>query len=579
MKSKKFIGMAAAVFVAASTAAIIGCMKSSGSSKFVDGEYSATGNGRNGPIELTVTIKGGKIASAKVTKESETAFAVPAEQFVIDQVIKNQSVEHVDIMSGSTITSNATLEALASALAAASGTNAKAAAAQDETCDIVIIGAGGAGLTAATQAANKGAKVIVLEKMGGVGGNTNNATGGINAAYTKEQERLGITDSTEQFFKDTMKGGQNINDPDLVQAMVDNSAAIVEWLQSDIVGADLSDVGLFGGATNKRIHRPQGGGAIGAHLVPLLYEAAQKQGADVRLNSTVTDIISDGGKAAGVKVSAQNGGYTIAAKAVIIASGGFGANPEMIVQYQPKLAGFGTTNHKGATGDAFAWVEKFDAALTQMEQIQTHPTVVPENGIMITEAVRGNGAILVSRTGKRFVDEMGTRDVVSEAILAQPNKTVFIVFDQAVRDSLKAIEGYAKQGLLTEGATPAELAKKLGFPEDEFEKTLATYAGYVHNKNDAEFGRNPQGLERDLSVAPYYALEIGPAVHHTMGGIKINTAANVLNTKGEAVPGLFAAGEVTGGVHGANRLGGNAVADIAVFGKIAADSALAYIGM
>ena len=249
----------------------------------------------------------------------------------------------------------------------------------------------------------------------------------------------------------------------------------------------------------------------------------------------------------------------------------------MVVKYNPKLAGFGTTNHPGATGDAFEWIKKFDGALTQMDQIQTHPTVVPGKGIMITEAVRGNGAILVSRTGKRFINEMETRDVVSAAILKEPNKTAFLVFDQDVRDSLKAIEGYAKKGLLTEAATPAELAQKLGIPAAEFEKTLKTYAGYVHNKKDADFNRNPNGLERDLTKGPYYAIEVGPAVHHTMGGIKIDTKTEVLDTKGNAIPGLFAAGEVTGGVHGANRLGGNAVADIEVFGKIAGDEACDYI--
>lgn len=577
MKSKKAIGIAIGMFVIAATAAIAMSAKGKSKGKFVDGEWPGKGEGRNGPIELILSVKGGKITGAKVTKESETGFAQPAEQFVIDQAVAKQSVEGLDTMSGATITSNATIAALQAAIKASKGETTTAAKATDTSCDIVIIGAGGAGLTAATEAAHRGAKVIVLEKMGIVGGNTNSATGGLNAAYTKEQEKLGIKDSKEQFFEDTMKGGKNLNDPALVHTLVDNSAAIVEWLQSDIVGADLSDVGLFGGATNKRIHRPQGGAAIGSHLVPLLYAAAQKQGADVRLNNKVTDIFAENGKPAGVTVTSPNGDYKIKAKAIIIATGGFGANSDMVVKYNPKLAGFGTTNHPGATGDAFEWIKKFDGALTQMEQIQTHPTVVPGKGIMITEAVRGNGAILVSRTGKRFINEMETRDVVSAAILKEPNKTAFLVFDQDVRASLKAIEGYAKKGLLTEAATPAELAQKLGIPAAEFEKTLKTYADYVHNKKDADFNRNPNGLERDLTKGPYYAIEIGPAVHHTMGGIKIDTKTEVLNTKGNAIPGLFAAGEVTGGVHGANRLGGNAVADIEVFGKIAGDAACDYI--
>ena len=278
-----------------------------------------------------------------------------------------------------------------------------------------------------------------------------------------------------------------------------------------------------------------------------------------------------------MRVAYDGGEYTVKAKAVIITTGGFGANSELVELYQPSLKGFGTTNHKGATGDAFKMVEKFNAALIQMDEIQIHPTVVKGTGIMITEAVRGNGAILVNKTGKRFINEMETRDIVSAAILRGPGKIAYLVFDQSVRDSLKAIEGYAKQGLLTEGETLRDLATKLQMPADTLEATIAEYNGFVHNKKDAEFSRNPASMDRALSTAPFYAIEIEPAVHHTMGGLKINTRAEVQNTSGASIPALFAAGEVTGGVHGAERLGGNAVADICIFGKIAADSALAYI--
>ena len=447
----------------------------------------------------------------------------------------------------------------------------------DENCDIAIIGAGGAGLVAATEAASKGAKVIVLEKMSIVGGNSNFSTGGISASYTKEQARLHIDDSPDLFYDDTMKGGYYLNDPSLVHTLVDKSPAIVDWLQSDLIGADLTDVGIFGGATKKRIHRPKGGEAIGEHLIPLLHKAAEKNGADIRLNNKAIDILNEGGKASGVKVSTKEGEYTLHAKALIIATGGFGANPEMIQLYNPSLVGFGTTNHAGATGDAFKMVEKFDAALVQMTQIQTHPTVAKGTNCMITEAVSGNGAILVNQYGERFVNEMETRDVVSGAILSQTGKTAFLVFDQSVRASLKAIEGYAKQGFLTEAESIKELAEKLSMPKEELEKTIAAYNAAAKSGSDREFGRNKASMERILSTAPFYAIECEPAVHHTMGGLKINSQAEVQNTKGASIPGLYAAGEVTGGVHGGNRLGGNAVADYCVFGKIAADSALAYI--
>ncbi len=557
--------------VSAISLAFVACSKKVSLS---DGTYTASSDGRNGPIVVEVSVEGGMLVGAKVVKEEETDFAKSAEQVICDQFVKNGGKAKIDAVSGATITSNATLKALTSALALAQGKTEKVEKAKDTSCDIVIIGAGGAGLSAATEAASKGKKVIVLEKMAACGGNTISSTGGLNASETSIQKKLGIEDSNDSYYNDTMKGGYNKNNPELVRKMVEESAATVDWLIS--IGADLTDVGKMAGSSNKRTHRPQGGAAVGAHLVPVLVKAAENAGAEIRLNSKVTEILDDKGRACGVKVSAKNGDYTIKAKAVIVAAGGFGANPDMVVSYKASLKGFGTTNHRGATGDAFEMVKKFNAALTQMDEIQTHPTVVPGNGTMITEAVRGNGAIIVNRDGKRFCTEMATRDVMSKAILEQKGQTAYILFDQDVRESLKAIEGYVKKGLLTEGATVAELAGKLEIPADVLESTMAEYAQIQASGNDP-LGRKANEMPRPLTKGPFYACEIGPAIHHTMGGIVINTKAEVIDVNGNHVPGLYAAGEVTGGIHGGNRLGGNAVADICIFGKIAADSALEQI--
>ena len=572
---KKFIICVVSFCVAVIAAfAVILTFSKSGPS-YADGTWTGTGEGRNGPVEVSITVSNGKITDGKIVSESETDFAKPAAQDILDQAISKGNMNSFDAVSGCTITSKATAEAIRNALDKAKGTVATAAAVKDENCDIVIIGAGGAGMTAAIEATQNGAKVILLEKMGVTGGNTISATGGLNAAETKVQEKLGISDSKEQFYQDTMKGGYNKNDPALVRKMVEKASETVDWLMS--IGADLSDVGKMAGSTNSRTHRPQGGAAVGAHLVPVLEDACVKAGVDLRKNSKVLDVLKEGNKAAGVVVETNGQKYTVKAKAVIIATGGFGASPEMVVKYKPELVGFGTTNHKGATGDAFAWIEKFDGALTQMDEIQTHPTVVPANGVMITEAVRGNGAIMVNREGKRFGSEMATRDVMSKDILNQTGKTAYLVFDTSVRKSLKAIEGYVKKGLLTEGETPEALAEKLGIPAAEFAATIKNYNEIQKSGNDTEFGRKASEMPRALEEGPYFAVEVGPAIHHTMGGIKINPDAEVLDSKGNVIPGLYAAGEVTGGVHGGNRLGGNAVADICVYGKIAADSALAYI--
>lgn len=535
-----------------------------------------TAEGFKGPIEIELMLKDGKIVDGRVVATDESDFAKPAIDTIIEQAVKNGNADKLDTVSGATFTSKAVIAAIKAAVDSAKNSeNANdAAGLQDLSCDVVVVGAGGAGLSAAIAARNEGANVIVLEKMGIAGGNTNYATGGLNAAETSVQKALNISDTVEQFYEDTMKGGKNRNNPDLVKTLTEKSAETVDWLIG--LGVDLSDVGKLGGAKNPRAHRPEGGGAVGSHFVSvMLHKAVSDLGIKILYKARVTGILQDGNSPSGVTVSSPDGDFTVKAKAVIIATGGFGANPDLIVSYNPKLAGFGTTNHAGATGDAFAWVTPFNAALLDMDQIQTHPTVVPVKNIMITEAVRGNGAILVNREGKRFVQELSTRDVVSEATLKQSGKTAFLLFDQGVRDSLKAIDGYAKKGLLTEAQTIADLAKALSIPAEDLENTVSAYNRFADEGKDPDFGR--EAPLQKLEKAPFYAVEVGPAVHHTMGGLAINTNAEVLDTNGNVIKGLYAAGEVTGGVHGANRLGGNAMADIAIFGKIAGTNAAKYV--
>jgi len=444
-----------------------------------------------------------------------------------------------------------------------------------KSADIVVIGAGGAGMTAAIQAAQDGAtNVVIIEKTAMAGGNTTRATGGLNASETTFQDRDAIEDSNQLFIDDTMKGGKNINDLSLVTYMAENSAEALYWVND--LGADLTVVGLFGGASVKRIHRPSDTSAVGPVLVKTLMSQIEKLNIPVFYNTKADEILTDeNGAVSGVKVTDENGTYTINCKAVVVATGGFGANSEMVEKYNPSLTGFGTTNVAAATGDGIAMGTAIGAATVDMEQIQTHPTVHPETQTMYTEAVRGNGAILVNKEGARFTNEMGTRDVVSAAILEQTDGQAWLVFDHAVRTSLKAIEGYIKAGIVTEAATIEELATAIRADPATLSATMTKFADDVTNGNADEFGR--EGLELPLTEGNFYACLVAPAIHHTMGGLKINTAGEVLNEEGNAIAGLFAAGEVTGGVHGANRLGGNAVTDIVVFGRTAGTSANAYV--
>ena len=268
---------------------------------------------------------------------------------------------------------------------------------ESKAADIVVIGAGGAGMTAAIKAVQDGAtNVVIVEKTAMAGGNTLRATGGLNAAETTFQDRDGIEDSIQLFIDDTMKGGKNINDPELVKYMAENSAEALYWAND--LGADLTVVGLFGGASVKRIHRPSDTSAVGPVLVKTLLNKIEELKIPVLYNTKADAILTDdNGAVCGVKVTDENGTYTINCKAAVLATGGFGANSEMVVQYKADLAGFGTTNAASATGDGIAMGTAVGAATVDMEQIQTHPTVHPETQTMYTEAVRGNGAILVNK--------------------------------------------------------------------------------------------------------------------------------------------------------------------------------------
>ena len=539
-----------------------------------DGEWTGSGEGRSGTIIVKVTVENHQVTKVTVVSQSESSFAQETIYSLCKSAVgrtAEMSVE-VDGITGATLTSTGVIDAINMALEMAMGKHVdKDKTYKDGTCDIIVVGAGGAGLLAAVAAAETAGslKIIVLEKQHIIGGNTNSSTGGINAVETDIQKGLGIEDSKQLFYDDIMKGGKYENIPSLVENLVEHAPVTISWLTG--LGADLSDVGLMGGSSVKRTHRPKGGTAIGPHLMKVLNNATTNKNIEIRTSNKVTGLLSAvDGSVTGVKVQNANGStYSLTAKAVIIATGGFGANLEMVTNLQPSLKGFATLNHSGATGDAFGWMTAIGGATVQMANIQIHPTAEATNHILITEAVRGNGAILVNHEGKRFCNEMDTRDVVSAAILKQTKGKVFLIFDQGVRKSLASIETYADQHLLKEGATVAELAKVIGIPAADLETTLNSYNAQQKAGIDETFGRSAAQMTAALETAPYYAVCVTPAIHHTMGGLSVNTDTQVLRADGTPIPVLYAAGEVTGGLHGANRLGGNGVADIVVNGRLA----------
>ncbi len=596
----------------------------------VSGSFTGTAKGM-GEVSVTLTLTDNVITdcTAKGDEETPGIGSVVIEQFP-GEVVEGNTI-NLDSISGATITSNAFVEAAKAALTEAGLNPDDYMAKADKTAngetvsydaDVVVIGAGGAGMTAAMTAADAGQKVVILESQAMVGGNSARATGGMNAAKTVYQDEnefdqaagvektlataaekyadnetitalaktvseqwaayqanpTGYFDSVELMELDTMVGGKGINNPELVKTLCEGTADAIDWLDEN--GITLHNVSSFGGASVKRIHRPVNEEgkvvSVGAYMIPLLQENCEKRGIDIVLNTTVDTILTDAnGAAVGVSGTDKDGNTVVVnAKSVILATGGFGANLDMVTQYKPELAGFMTTNAAGAQGQGIEMATAIGAGTVDMDQIQIHPTVEANTAALITEGLRGDGAILVNANGERFIDEVGTRDVVSAAEIAQPGSYSWLIVDQAMADASSVIQGYIKKGYTKTGATYEELAKELDVDPAAFAKTMETWNGYVEAKNDPDFGRT--SFANPLNNGPYYAIKVTAGVHHTMGGVTINSATEVLKEDGTVIPGLFAAGEVTGGVHGANRLGGTAVADFVVFGRIAGESASNY---
>ena len=543
---------------------------------------TGVGQGIDGDVVVQIEADAGTIYAVEVLEQNETQGigSVAVEQLPGEIVAANSIL--VDDISGATVTSTAIKTAVREALESAGFDPAAFEVEQAEApagektaetldCDVVIVGACGAGLTAAVRATQEGAKVLVLEKMPFVGGNSLKASGGMNCAGTKFQEAAGITDSgVQEFIEDTMNGGHQLNDLALVTTMAENSSDAVEWLES--IGAPLPKVAATGGTTHKYLHSPEDGSPVGAYLVARLSEEAEKQGIEILLNTTATEILMADGAAVGVKAEDAEHDYTINANAVILASGGFGANFELMCSFNPSLANAVTTNHPGATGDGILMAEAVGAATVDMEQIQLHPTVYQATSMLVSEKMRSLGAILVNQEGKRFTNDLATRDAVSAAELEQTGGYAWIIFDQNLVDHNKSAAQYIELGMAVQGDTYEALAEAMDVDADAFVETMNTWNQAVADGEDKEFGRN-NGMDDDLSTAPYYAIQIAPGIHHTMGGIKIDTDTRVIDTEGNVIPGLFAAGETTGGVHGGNRIGGNAVCDFVVFGRIAGANA------
>ncbi len=600
---------------------------------YTPGTYTASAQGNNGPVELSVTFSEEAITEITIGEHAETTgISDAAFDKIPEAIVKNQSLG-VDAVSGATYTSNAILEAVADCVTQAGG-DAEALRAvpveedgetansvlEDAEVDVLVIGGGGAGLSAALSASQEGASVILVEKLSALGGNTFRCGGAFNTADPEGQKDIPMTDAlssavekvlahenvSEEHAKlkaevqkqwdeykasgntmlfdtpewhalQSIDAGDYEGNVELVRTLTSNTLDTLNWLTDN--GVEWTDqVSTVVGALWNRSHQTPNNS--GADIIAALEKNATESGVKIYLDSKAEELVVEDGKVCGAVVTNADGKKVTvkAARGVVMATGGFSANVEMRMKYNKQWEDIGesltTNNTPGATGDGIVMGEAVGANLVGMGWIQLMPLNSVSGG-----GISGyvNSSLYCNKEGKRFVAEDQRRDVLAAAVLAQTDKLFYIVCDQKeaeLRGMTPEVLGYMVQnGLVYSGETIAELAENMGVPADALEQTVAEFNEAVKAGKPDEFGRTT--WENTIEVGPFYAPSFSPAVHHTMGGLEINGNGEVIDTHGQVIAGFYAAGEVTGGIHGTNRVGGNAVPDALCFGKIAGANAAA----
>lgn len=602
-----------------------------------NGTFEGKAYGNNGWLSVEVNIKDNKITDIKTPGQRETKYLGDTAIREIGKDVLQYQTLNVDNIAGATVTSTALKTAIAQAIEKAGGDIAafqkpvpekikKVAGITKGSADLIIVGAGGAGLSAAVTAKDLGVKnVLVLEKMPVIGGNTLRCASAFNAADPDRQKALPMTETLkeavvkainekpvseehaklmadvkakyEAYLKSgsktlfdcpewhalqTYNGGDKVGQIPLIRQYSNNVLDTLHWMQSK--GSPVMDrVSQGAGALWQRTHQLDAPAGLG--LIDPLYQAAVKQGVNFKLGMRVQDLIlNDKGRVIGVTATDKVGNkYEFTSKdGVILATGGYSQNKEMRQKSAPHLTSeMVSTNQPGATGDGIIIATRHGADTTGMNYVQVYPLATPGTGALQGRARKMSGlddVIDVNKNGERFVKEDARRDEFVAAIKKQPGGVVYDINDSSIVKPLNSfnedVETLVSIGRIYKADSLADLAKQLGMPADKLEATVAEFNKMVEAKKDPKFGRKL--FDRPIVKPPFYATPRAPSIHHTMGGLQISTNAQVLDKNGKPIPGLYAAGEVTGGIHGSNRLGGNATADVLTFGRIAAKSAVAH---
>ncbi len=589
----------------------VGCStEQTTNNKFTPGEYVVEGQGY-APMSVTVTFDENSITDIQIDHTETAGIGLEAVPVAVDKIITEQALGW-DVVTGATETNTGIIEAVTQAMKDAGATqetideyisNVGSVAEQKEdetlTADVVIIGAGGAGMSAAVTAHQEGKSVIVIEKTAQMGGNTTLAGGALNAVDEGSETALANNDSVELHYTQTFEGGDEQGNPELVNILVSEAWDGVEWLQS--LGMEFKE-GTFTvtGGLWQRAHapvEPKGSGFFKTYQeymdenegITMLYNTEAYE--LVVVDGVVTGVVATGETGNTITVNANNG--------IVLATGGFGQSIELREEYTtesekwPLLdASIPSTNTTSITGDGIIMAEAIGANLVQMDNIQLLPLGDPETGSLSGNIEHGvESRIFVNLDGNRFVDEGGRRDDMTLGLLAQEEKTMYIVMDSdsypsgdTLNNFGESIDSLVEQGRAYKADTLEELAEMINVPVENLVSTVEEYnkyclGGELEGETD-EFGRtlftDTEQVHDGINDGPFYAAERVPTVHHTMGGVEINTNTEVINTEGNVILGLYAAGEVTGGIHGANRLGGNALTDTVVFGRIAGEQAAAF---